>query len=65
MQGHEKVRGLREDKITLSIGNEAKIAAVAVGIYPLWLLLEINLILKDCYYVLVASRNLIFISVLA
>ena len=65
MQGLEEVRGLREGEITLRIGNEARVAAVTIGTYSLRLSLGVNLILKDCYYVLVVSRNLIFISVLA
>ena len=64
MQGFEEVRGLRKGKITHWIDNGAKIATVIVGTYPLWLLLELSLILKDYYYVPVASRNLIFIFVL-
>ena len=49
----------------LQIGNEAKIAAEAVGTYPLRLPSGIRLDLKDYYYVPVASRNLIFVSVLS
>ena len=65
MQDLEEVKGLREGEITLRVNNRAKIATVAVGIYPLRLPLGLSLILKDCYYVSVASKNLIFISVLA
>ena len=49
----------------LRVGNEAKIAAEAIGTYLLRLLSGVRLDLKDCYYVPVASRNLIFVSVLA
>ena len=35
MQGLEDVRGLREGKITLRVGNGARIAAVVVGTYSL------------------------------
>ena len=38
---------------------------MAVGTYLLRLLLELNLFLKDCYYLSVASKNLISIFVLA
>ena len=38
---------------------------MAVGTYPLRLPLRLSLILKDCYYVPLTSRNLISISVLA
>ena len=47
------------------IGNGAKVATEAVGTYFLQLLSSIRLDLKDCYYVAVASQNLIFNSVLA
>ena len=64
MQDLEEVRGLREGEITLRVGNEVKVAAVAIRVYPLQLLLEISLILKDCNYVPIANRNLISISML-
>ena len=64
MQDLEEVRELREGKITLQVGNEAKFATVTVGTYPLRLPLGISLILKDNYYVPIVSKNLIFISVL-
>ena len=35
MQGLEEVKGLRECDITLWVGNEARVAAVAVRTYPL------------------------------
>ena len=38
---------------------------MAVGTYPLRPPLGFSLLLKDCYYVLVVSKNLISISVLA
>ena len=49
----------------LRIGNGARVAAKVVGTYSLWLSFSFRLILKDCYYMPVASRNLIFVSVLA
>ena len=49
----------------LRIDNGAKIIAEAVGTYPLRLSSGVRLDLKDCYYVPVASQNLIFVSVLA
>ena len=48
----------------LQIGNRTRIAAEVVGTYPFRLSLGFRLVLKDCYYVSVASQNLIFISVL-
>ena len=35
IQDLEKVRGLREGEITLRVGDGARVAAVAVGTYPL------------------------------
>ena len=65
VQGLEEVRGLKEGQITLRVGNGARVVAVAIGIYPLQLSLDISLILKDCYYIPITSRNLIFKSMLA
>ena len=49
----------------LQVGNRIKVAAEAIGTYPLRLPSGVRLDLKDCYYVSIASRNLIFVSVLA
>ena len=62
MQGLEEVRGLREGEI---VGNGARVAAMTIRTYHLWLTLGLSLLLKDYYYVPIASRNLISISVLA
>ena len=35
MQDLKEIRGLREDEITLRVGNGIRVAAVVVGIYPL------------------------------
>ena len=64
MQDLEKIRRLREGEITLRVGNRAKVTAIAIETYSLRLPLGFSLILKDCYYVPTASRNLIFISML-
>ena len=48
----------------LRVDNGAKIAAETVGTYSLQLPSRVRLDLKDCYYVSVASHNLIFVSVL-
>ena len=63
MHGLEKVRGLRKDEIILRVGNGARVATIAVGTYSS-LSLRFSLILKDCYYVSIASKNLISVSVL-
>ena len=47
------------------VNNGAKVAAEAVGTYPLRLPSDVRLDLKDCYYISVASQNLISMSVLA
>ena len=49
----------------LRVSNEAKVAAEAIGTYPLRLSSGIRLDLKECYYIPIASRNLIFVSILA
>ena len=64
MQDLEKVRRLKEGEIILHVGNGARVVVVAVGTYSLKLSLGLSLILKDCYYILLASKNLISISVL-
>ena len=51
--------------MTLRVDNRAKITAVAIGTYHLWLLSDFYLELRDFYWVIFASRNLIFISSLA
>ena len=64
-QGLIESRRLKEGDMIFQIDNGAKIAAEAVGTYPLRLPSSIRLDLKDCYYVSVASWNLISVSVLA
>ena len=49
----------------LWINNRAKVIAEAVGTYSLWLPSRFRLDLKDCYFIPVASQNLIFMSMLA
>ena len=49
----------------LRIDNKTKVAAEVVGTYLLQLLSDFRLDLKDYYYILVASQNLISVSVLA
>ncbi|XP_020081861.1 uncharacterized protein LOC109705542 [Ananas comosus] len=57
--GLRESRGLREGEVTLRVGNGARVAAVAAGTYSLRLPSGYVLLLKDCYYVPPASRNLI------
>ena len=65
MQDLEKVRGLREGEIILQIDNGERVTVIAVGTYSLQLSSEFSLILKYYFYILVASKNLIFVSILA
>ena len=64
MQGLVDSRGLKHSEMILWVSNGARIAAEAIEIYPLRLLSDFRLVLKDCYYILVASWNLIFVYVL-
>ena len=64
MQGLIESRRLREGDIILRVSNGAKIVTEIVDTYPLRLLSDVRLDLKDCYYISVASQNLIFMSVL-
>ena len=65
MQGLEESRRLRDGDMILRIENGARVAAVAVGTYPLRLRLGLDLVLRDYYYVPAASRNFISVSCLA
>ena len=65
MQGLIESRKLREGDVILWIDNGAKVIVEAVGTYSLRLPLEFRLDLKDCYFILVASQNLIFMFMLA
>ena len=65
MQDLEESRRLRDGDMILRIRNGARVAAVAIGTYPLRLSLGLDLVLRDCYYVPAASRNLISVSCLA
>ena len=58
-------RRLKQGDMILQAGNGAKITAKVVGTYLLRLLSEFRLDLTDCYFVPVASQNLIFMFVLA
>ena len=64
MQGLKKVRELREGKITIQVDNGERVTTVAIRTYSLRLPSGFSLILKDCYYASVVSRNLISVSIL-
>ena len=65
MQDLKESRRLRDGDMILHVGNGARVAAVAVGTYPLRLPLGLDLVLRDCYYMPTVSRNLISVSCLA
>ena len=64
LQDLEDSRRLRDSEMILSVGNRAKIATMVVKTYPLRLLMKNILILRNCYFISTASRNLIFVSCL-
>ena len=57
------MQGLKGE-VDLRVGNEARVAALAVEIYYLSLSLGLVLELDNCYYVPAMSRNIISISCL-
>ena len=63
MQDLMKSRRLKEDNMIFWIGNGAKITAEIISTYPLRLPSDFRLDLKDCYFIPVASQNLIFMPV--
>ena len=65
MQGLIESRRLRKGDMILRVSNGAKIATEAIDIYPLRLPSDFRLDLKDCYYVPIASQNLISMFMLA
>lgn len=60
MQGRSKM--LAKGEVELRVGNGARVAALAVGDFPLYLPSGFVLELSNCYYVPVISRNIISIS---
>ena len=60
-----KSKRLREGGMILWVSNGAKVAVETVGTYLFRLSSGVRLDLKDCYYIPVASQNLIFVFVLA
>ena len=65
MQDLEESRRLSNGEMILRVENGARVAAVVVETYPLRLPSGLDLVLKDCYYVPAASKNLISVSCLA
>ena len=65
MQGLIESRWLRDGDMILHINNGAIVATVAMGSFSLNLSSNKRLLLKDCYFVPGATRNLISVSILA
>ena len=64
VQGLGSSRSLAKGKVDLRVGNGARVAALAVGVYDLTLPTGLVFQLKNCYYVPVVSRNIIQVSCL-
>ena len=64
VQGLRSSRSLAKGKVDLRVGNGARVATLAVGVYDLTLPSVLVFQLKNCYYVLVVSRNIISVSCL-
>ena len=59
VQGLRSSRSLAKGEVDLRVGNGARVFALTVGVYDLTLLSGLVFHLKNCYYVLVVSRNII------
>ena len=59
VQGLRNSRSLAKGEVDLRVGNGARVFALTVGVYDLTLLSGLVFQLKNCYYVLVVSINII------
>ena len=64
MEGLSRSRDLQNGEVNLLVGNGAKVATLAVGIYELILLNRLLLVLNNCFYVPALSRNIFSASCL-
>ena len=64
VQGLLSSRSLAKGEVDLRVGNGARVAALAVGVYDLTLPSGLVFQLKNCYYVPTVSRNIISVSYL-
>ena len=64
VQGLQSSRSLAKGEVDLRVGNAARVAALAVGVYDLTLPGGLVFQLKNCYYVPAMSRNIISVSCL-
>ena len=65
MQGLSNSRRLARGEVDLRVGNGAKVAALAVGVYNLTLPSGLILVLNNCYFVPSLCKNIISVSKLA
>ena len=61
MQGLRNSRKLTKGESDLQVRNGARVAAVAMGTYVLYLLSGLCLNLDDCFYVPALIKNIIFV----
>ena len=59
MQGLVRSRSVRQGEVDLRVGNNAKVAALSVGVMQLHLPSGFVMELNNCYYVPALSRNII------
>ena len=59
LQGLKIIRRFARDVVDLHVGNGAKVAALAVGTYPLSLPSRLVLELNNCYFVPTLNKNII------
>ena len=64
MQGLRSSRSLAKGIVDLQVGNGARVAALAVGVYDLTFPSGLVFQLKNCYYVPAVRRNIISVSCL-
>jgi hypothetical protein len=64
VQGLQRSRELARGEVDLRVGNIARVAALAVGIYDLSLPSGLIIQLENCFYVPAISRNIISVSCL-
>ena len=64
VQGLKRSRSLSKGEVDLRVGNGARVAALAVGVYILTLPSGLILELNNCYYVPAITKNIISIPVL-
>ena len=64
MQGLSRSRDLKKGEVHLRVSNGAKVAALAVGTHELILPSGLLLMLNNCFFIPVLSRNIISVSCL-